>query len=117
MGVVVHPSGEGRGFVVEENTPVVYFRFSFSVAPILYIYVRMLFCRNVGPPVPWRYSHGRRQGIDSVSCTPFVASCYYHRIAVRFEDIFLSCSFEGVQLVFTKQFVYESSDTYRADGY
>ncbi len=98
-----HPSGEAWRFIVQEDTPIGYGRFSVRILPRFDIHILLFLDRNICPPIPGGYSHLFGEFIDTVDSTASVTAddnhCFFHSLAWIGDDL------QDVFFVFSTQFL------------
>ena len=72
--LLVAPVAKRGPLVVDEYTSVSHFGLAVGIYTSFYIYVILMPCGDVGPPVPRRYSHLARQFVDAVDGAALVAA-------------------------------------------
>lgn len=98
-----HPSGEAWRFIVQEDTPIGYGRFSVRILPRFDIHILLFLDRNICPPIPGGYSYLFGEFIDTVDSTASVTAddnhCFFHSLAWIGDDL------QDVFFVFSTQFL------------
>ena len=95
---VLHPRGQTRRLVVEEQAAIAHGRLAVRILTLFNIEGVVVSHGNIGPPVPWRHAHLARQLIDAKHGAALVAAGNDQLLADGLDDVLLGLALQVAQL-------------------